>query len=454
MKTRIFLYIIVIIFTSCSSKSKSFFYNSSDGYFSLPDRLKIIKPINIKSELTVGFSDPFISLNPFYPLSDSDAFIISAVKGTLVYVNHRSGKIEPMLSESYTVSGNFMTYKFYLQRGLFFSDGSVLSVSDVVKSFAFLRTFLRGSNIYKAFLGDNEIVSVKTESEYSISLQLKYPDQLFLHKIASFPILKTSSLEGILSMDDLYNRNYTMAGVYLLDEISETSARLVRNPYYIRKKKEVSNVSEVINLRYFSDRNILFSDLCYGRVDLMRAESLEFEKYFNKTELSVRVINTGKSLNYTILGYKGSNPQKRFIEEFLKLSLPSLNVTGYLNEENNYTFDSNVRFFSPANHKLSRILVNYQETFFRESNIAYDIISYNSSQILSAVDGDTDDFYYLLPVNEREKDRFSPLIVFNEYELFFANPEAANIYYNPQLGSFPDIETLENIIVQKNLKSR
>ena len=92
-----------------------------------------------------------------------------------------SGKIDPLLAKSWSVSADLATYTFALRAGVRFQDGEAFTSADV--KFSFERAAATDStNKDKAFFAT--FAKIETPDPATIAITLKQPDPDFLFKLA------------------------------------------------------------------------------------------------------------------------------------------------------------------------------------------------------------------------------------------------------------------------------
>ena len=82
----------------------------------------------------VALDSPVLTLDPALVTDLSSARVTSQVYETLVEYNPESGGVEPLLAQSWAVSGDGRVWTFTLRSGVTFHDGTPLTSDAVVEN--------------------------------------------------------------------------------------------------------------------------------------------------------------------------------------------------------------------------------------------------------------------------------------------------------------------------------
>jgi peptide/nickel transport system substrate-binding protein len=93
-----------------------------------------------------------------------------------------SGKIVPALAERWEVSGDALTWTFYLRKDVVFHNGDKLTAKDVKATFDRIMDKATASPKAKEF---SAITAIETPDEYTVVLKLKEPASPLLASLAS-----------------------------------------------------------------------------------------------------------------------------------------------------------------------------------------------------------------------------------------------------------------------------
>jgi MarR-like DNA-binding transcriptional regulator SgrR of sgrS sRNA len=178
--------------------------------------------------------------SPAKVISTSDWYLLNHVTGKLIHYNHLTDAFEPMLAESWTISGN--TYSFKLRKDAKFSDGSPVTATDVANSIKFLIAQRTSTHfpVWEYFPACDQVKSyhddcpaIKVIDPLTVSLSLK-------ERLQSFFLLLTSPEGGIWSAADLarFERGEeprTFSGPYLVSEKTTDHLVLSTNEKFVPK---------------------------------------------------------------------------------------------------------------------------------------------------------------------------------------------------------------------------
>ncbi|HBD96279.1 MAG: hypothetical protein A2015_13800 [Spirochaetes bacterium GWF1_31_7] len=285
----------LLLLSSCNKKvNEIFFIENNNSPYSIPDRKRNIYNENKKKQLVTEIVEPLVTLNPFSASTQSDIFVRNATMGALVYVSHRYGDVYPFLCDYFKVSDNQLDYDFTIPGNLKFSDGSPLTIDDVVESFNLLNTILKDSNIYFRFVSRSNSVTITKINHETIRLSLKKIDDNFLFNLTHYSIVKRDELLSLTDKISFYNTiQFTSAGPYVIKNKQESFIVLARNHYYHRKSNSgnVRPYTDEIKVNLTKNRD--------STVESISFQELDFIMYKNVNTTGLLLNNPGK--NYRII---------------------------------------------------------------------------------------------------------------------------------------------------------
>jgi peptide/nickel transport system substrate-binding protein len=169
-------------------------------------------------------------MDPYSPTVDNVSLLVwNAFWEYLVQPSNDGSKIVPMLAQSWTVSPDQKTYRFTLQPGVKFSDGTPLTTADVIYSLhnAFTQS---GSQI--GFLA-KKVASLSAPDAKTIVISLHSPWAYLLEDLSGF---NAAILPQALIKHEGYKkflRNPVGTGPFKISSVSPgSSITMVRNPLY------------------------------------------------------------------------------------------------------------------------------------------------------------------------------------------------------------------------------
>lgn len=130
---------------------------------------------------------PDKGLNP-YQCSDYTNRLLFGLLYQSLFTVDSSYAVEPQLCKSYTVSSDMKTYVFYLERATF-SDGTVLTASDVVASLEAART----GTVYGGRFKNVEQIGVSADGGVQIVLSTAYEN---LPLLLDVPIVRAAQVDA------------------------------------------------------------------------------------------------------------------------------------------------------------------------------------------------------------------------------------------------------------------
>lgn len=204
------------------------------GLYALEQSLLVTVPA-YGGTLTEGDVGSPRFINPLLAITDADRDLSRLTYAGLMGVDG-SGKLVPVLAQSYTVSPDGKTYTFTLRPELKFSDGSPITAQDVVFTVQKAQDPALKSPEYADWSG----ISVKAVDQRTVQFTLPKPYAPFL-QVAALGILPAHLWQGIsdeqFPFSDL-ETNPVGAGPFAIAKVSRdasgliTSITLRENPHY------------------------------------------------------------------------------------------------------------------------------------------------------------------------------------------------------------------------------
>jgi len=127
-----------------------------------------------ESTLVIAWSAAVKSLDPAIATSSTERQKILLSNERLVRYD-RQGNLKPHLAERWETSADLKTFKFFLRKGVKFTDGATFNAAAV--KFTFERTMKIGAGPSKVF---KNVASIETPDDYTVVITLKEPDSLFI----------------------------------------------------------------------------------------------------------------------------------------------------------------------------------------------------------------------------------------------------------------------------------
>jgi len=220
--------------------------------------------------------------SPSKVVSTSDWYLLNHLTGKLIHYDHVNDKFEPMLAESWMISGT--TYTFKLRSDIRFSDGKTVTAADVAGSIRFLiaqRTsthfpaweYFHDCDGIRSFKDD--CAAIKVVDAKTISLTLK-------ERLQSFFLLLTSPEGGVWSQEDLarFERGeqpLAFSGPYSIDRRESDRLVLTSNSDFMSGKWFPDRPKEIY--AYFNDLERIKSLMRTGQIDVYFEAGRPFAKH-------------------------------------------------------------------------------------------------------------------------------------------------------------------------------
>ncbi|MCY0899402.1 MAG: ABC transporter substrate-binding protein [Firmicutes bacterium] len=177
--------------------------------------------INVSGSLDVD------NFNPFSP--DYMGSNIMQIFEPLLFYNLYTGAITPKLATSYHYENNHKTIVFDLRKGVKWSNGKPFTAQDVAFTFNLI---LKNPAIDLNNLS-SMIASVKVDSPYQVSVNLKAPNVTDLYYIGTqTPIIPESQWKSVENPATFTDPHPVTTGPFLVGSVTRNKLVLVRNPHY------------------------------------------------------------------------------------------------------------------------------------------------------------------------------------------------------------------------------
>ncbi|MBE2262663.1 MAG: ABC transporter substrate-binding protein [Burkholderiaceae bacterium] len=265
----------------------------------------------------------------------------AAIYESLVYYNSKTFKIEPQLAVSWKeISPTQM--RFTLRQGVKFSDGSPLTVDDVV--FSLNRAMAKTSNYAVYTQGIDKVVAVDAQN---FDIILKAPNPVLLNQLTELRIMSKSWAEKNKSVEpkdakakeeNFAHRNAMGTGPFMVQLWQpDQKLVLVKNPGWWGWATSKSNVTEIIYTPIKSEATRVAA-LLSGEVDFVLDPSLQdLARLRSNTVLKVIDGAENRTIFFGMDQYrdelpgsniKGKNPLKDLrVRKALSMAIDSASLT-------------------------------------------------------------------------------------------------------------------------------
>jgi peptide/nickel transport system substrate-binding protein len=169
-----------------------------------------------------------------------------------------NGQLVPVLASSWTTTQQNKVYTFTIRQGVHFSNGDLLTASDVVYSLK--RVFAPGSTYPYAKIFD--VASVVATSPTTVQVTLTTPSWDWLFDLAAYSngVIIDPKTVSTLGTDPIGTGPYEVT-----NEVNNYSITLARNPHYFGTPARVSGVT----FRYFASPSAEDAALRSGAINVI-----------------------------------------------------------------------------------------------------------------------------------------------------------------------------------------
>jgi peptide/nickel transport system substrate-binding protein len=269
---------------------------------------------NPGGRLVVSLRSEPKTLNPVTSVDISSREVIAQMAADLIHINRLSQNTEPATAKSWKVSSDGLEYTLKLRRGIHFSDGHLLTVDDVLFSYAvYLDESLHSPQRDSLVVGGKPIELRKVDAD-TLVFRLAQPyaaaERLF-DSVAILPkhLLEQSYKEGKLAQAwGLGTSPQQMAGLgpfRLKEYVAGQSLTLERNPFYweIDREKHRLPYLDEITFLFMANADAEVIRFQAGDTDVINRLSAEDYALLdkNRSGSSFRVYDVGPSLEYNFL---------------------------------------------------------------------------------------------------------------------------------------------------------
>lgn len=194
-------------------------------------------------QLTATFRREPASFNRYISAQASSELVARLTHDPLVRINRITGDIEPRLAESWTVSGDRLTYTLTLRPGVTFSDGTPFTAADVLFSFK-AASGVKESQLIDALSVGKRPLEVSAPDDRTVVIHFPSTFAPGLRLLDALPIYPKHKLEAALTegrFDKMWATTTPPAelvglGPFVVSEyVAGQRLVLARNPNFWRK---------------------------------------------------------------------------------------------------------------------------------------------------------------------------------------------------------------------------
>ena len=225
------------------------------------------RPDETIQDLTLAYN-PNMSMNPYLATDTTNRALFSLIYQGLFTID-RDCNVEPMLCSRFTVSDDMTTYTFYVDNKATFSDGSRVSIADVMAS---LR-FAQNTPLYSGRFSRITHMELSNDGGLTVYMRTAYEN---LPLLLDIPILKSDQLEAEYPIG---------SGPYKLSGSGSFLQLTRRTDWWCNTKIYIT--APVISLTPVTSETELRDAFQFGDVDLVQADpgSDNYVDYLSDYEL-------------------------------------------------------------------------------------------------------------------------------------------------------------------------
>lgn len=234
--------------------------NDSVGAVSLPAEAAE-QPSWRDQSIVMGMPWEPRTFDPYHGLDSASFYAQSLVYSSLVKYDEKM-RIVPQLAERFSVSPDGLTYRFTIPQGLRFSDGTPISVNDVVKSIESARSKR------SPFRSNFEAVSSCTSEGNEVVLRLTTVNLSLMSRLTDVKILKAAILDAAFKRN-AFPRIPVCSGPYALKRWDPGFQLTFQSNQYFGGR---AAKTPILLWRIIPDSDLLGAALVRGDIDLARLD--------------------------------------------------------------------------------------------------------------------------------------------------------------------------------------
>jgi peptide/nickel transport system substrate-binding protein len=213
--------------------------------------------------IKAGFLTPVGAINPITINDQGGLELLGNIAEFLTFVDNQ-GVYHPWLATSWKANSDASVWTFKIRQGVKFSDGTPMTVDDVVYSFQTQSNPKTGGNALSQFGGFLTPAGVKKVDDQTVAFHLSAPNSGFLDAVSEVNYNMVIVPKGTDYGN--YQKKPIGTGRFMMSSYSPSvGATLVRNPHYWGKKALPSKVE----VTFYATEEPMASALQAGSIDAM-----------------------------------------------------------------------------------------------------------------------------------------------------------------------------------------
>ncbi|MDO5338028.1 MAG: ABC transporter substrate-binding protein [Eubacteriales bacterium] len=298
------------------------------------------------NDMVVAMQADATHLDPHVSSNGYSNTITNAMYETLLTFNEDS-EVVPLLAKDWSVSEDGKSYTFHLNEGITFHDGEAFNAESV-------------KAVYERGLADDSLTLQRTinswegvtvDDEYTVTINLKEPNNTFINKITQFRIV---SKAGMDQGKDYLSKTSCGTGPFILEErVDGGYTKLVRNENYWQDGPTV----DTLTFQVVPEDGSRIAMLQTGEADIiMPLPAIDVERIESDPTI---IIDNFPSITYRYVTlntqWENADGQKPFADKRVRQALnyafdseayAKVVFNGYAVEPTSI-FSENIMYFSP-----------------------------------------------------------------------------------------------------------
>ena len=218
----------------------------------------------VKDSLNIRIPDEFYTLDPHNWSLDSDFTMIYQIYEPLIRLDDESNEI-PVLATGYTMAEDGSSCTFTLAEGVTFSNGDVMTATDV--QYSFERT---KASAYQSSLVDTVESVTADDAANTVTVNFSTPTPGFIDSVSKILVVNKAFTEANMDENGMLGFNVCGTGPYTLKEYTrDASVTLEVNPNF---RGEAPSI-KTLTFHLITDENTAFTALKAGDLDIARLDS-------------------------------------------------------------------------------------------------------------------------------------------------------------------------------------
>jgi len=237
------------------------------------------------------------------PVIASDAYaseVNQYIYETLLDMDEDTLEMKPLLAERYTVSPDGLRYRFYLKKGIRWSDGKELTADDLIYSFKVIKD-PKTANAHRK-VNYLDIRALHKIDKYTVEFIYSKKYFLGLRVCGSMTIIPKHIFNDGTDINSHKNNRFPLgSGPYRFEKwVTGSRISLIRNENYTGKKPAINRIV----FRVVPEANVALQMLKKGELDTMGVRAIQWIRQTNSEKFTSRFYKLKYyTPNYSYIGW-------------------------------------------------------------------------------------------------------------------------------------------------------